>query len=212
MNGESINRFARPALAALWVQVAALLGYMVYGLTQHSSWLSVLDDVLALACMVAWVPLLERYLHGKPVSETAPALQTLRNLFPVLALFRALQWLMLSLAILDGLLADSTNPVSLVALFTVWGAAIVARAAVYAVSCIQFLNPTSRGRNHLLSWLNLLAALELALMVFNVWPPLGFGDRPTELQKGIYGLLGVVEVVSFLLAYRAVEEKQVAGE
>lgn len=209
MKRLSASQVRQWALGAAWAQVAALLVYAVYAFVRQQSWLGTLDDVLALACLVAWVPLLSHYLQGEVMPEQTPALVMLRNLFSLLGLFRLMQWLFLGLAVLDGLVAQSSNPVSLTALFTVWGAAIIARTAVYAVSCIQFARPTARGREHLLGWLNLLAALELALMVFNVWPPLGFGDRPDSLQQGIYGLLGIIETVSLLLIYNAVEQVEV---
>ncbi len=195
------------ALGANWLQVVALTVYAVYSLAQHGSLLASLDDLLAIICLVAWLPLLAQYLRGEAVAPQTPALVALRNLYVLLGLFRVMQWVVLALAVADGWVAPSSNLVSLTALFVVWGAAIVSRTAVYAVSGSQFVTPTVRGKEQLLRWLNLLAALELALMVFNVWPPAGFGTPPTEMQQGLYGVLGILETVACLLAYMAVEAR-----
>ena len=157
---------ARWAIAVNWLQVAALIAYGGYTFSQGGSPLNLLDDLLAVACLLTWVPLLTGYLRGQS-GAGRPELTALQNLFPLLTLWRLMEWTLLSLGVAMGNFAYGTHPLTLIALFLVWGASIVARSAVYAVSCSQFAAPSARGRASLLHWLNWLAALELALMVFN---------------------------------------------
>ncbi|AWN23520.1 hypothetical protein DKM44_10030 [Deinococcus irradiatisoli] len=195
------------------MQVAALVAYGVYqGLSGGADvWLSLLDVGLATLSLGLWTALLGDFLRGVAVADTSRRLRVFRFVFPWLTALRAAMWLFTSLAILGGA-GDTANPIAVLALFLVWGGGIVAGLAVYVVSSVLFVRPDLGGRARLVTWLNVSAALSVALTVMNVWPPTGFVPPPSLREQVIWGVQGVLDVGATLLALRAVQLAPRAGQ
>ncbi len=202
------------ALAALWVQVAALIAYGVYqGLTGGADvWLSLADVVLATLSLGLWTALLGEFLRGAAVPAGDPRLRAFRLIFPWLIALRAALWLFTSLAILGGA-GDTANPVAVLVLFLVWGGGIVGGLAVYAISAVLFVRPDdAAGRARLATWLNISAALSVAMTVMNVFPPSGFVPPPELPEQLIWAALGALDVLATVLALWAVQRSPITGQ
>ena len=202
--------FRRAALITLWAEVLAVAAYGVYNVWQGgpdtlATLLNGADSLLAALSLGLWTVLLAGFLGGAAVRAGDLRLGAFRLIFPWLIALRAAVWLLGTLAIL-GSAGDSANPIAVLALFLVWGGGIVAGLAVYAISAALFVNPAdAAGRARLLTWLNISAALSVAITVMNIWPPQDFGSVPDLQAQLIYTVLGVLDVAATLLALRAVQ-------
>ncbi len=198
----------RAALTALWVQVAALVVYGGYDAARSGGpevWLGALDALLATLSLALWTALLGGLLRHVSAPATDARLRVFRLVFPWLIALRAAEWLLTSLAILGGA-GDTANPIAVLALFVVWGGGIATGLGVYVISAGLFAKPSdAAARARLLTWLNVAAALSVAMTVMNVWPPTGFGHPPARLDQVIWAALGALDVLATLLALRAVQ-------
>ncbi|THF67774.1 hypothetical protein E7T06_19525 [Deinococcus sp. Arct2-2] len=215
-------RWRSLALAALWVQVASLFGLVAYVLWRGNAaggldelvWLSAFDSFLAALVMWWWTATFARVTLGQAIpTEPLPGpdapgsgqLRALRATFPWLTALRLSLWFLTVLGVMNESSLEA-NPVALTALLTVWGAAIFASNAMYGSLARLATNPAEAiDRERLLGWLNLSAALGVAMTVFNVVPIAGFSTIPTLTSQLVYGLGGVLDVVATLLAFRAVQ-------
>lgn len=211
-------RWRSLALGVLWVQVASLFCLVAYALwadrLDEVAWMNALDSFLAALVLWWWTAILSRVTLGQAIStEPLPGpdapgagqLRALRLVFPWLTALRLSLWFLTAL----GVVSDSSveaNPVALTALLTTWGAAIFASNAVYGSLARLAANPADPiGRERLLGWLNLSAALSVAMTVFNVVPIAGFSTTPDLTNQLVYGLSGVLDVIATLLAFQAVK-------
>jgi hypothetical protein len=210
------------ALAALWVQVASLFGLVAYVLWRGNGaggldelvWLSAFDSFLAALVMWWWTATFAHVTLGQaisteplpgPAAPGAGQLRALRASFPWLTALRFSLWFLTVLSVVNTSSSEA-NPVALTALLTVWGAAIFASNAMYGSLARWAPNPADPlGRERLLGWLNLSAALSVAMTVFNVVPLAGFSSVPTLTSQVVYGVAGLLDVVATLLAYRALQ-------
>lgn len=195
------------------MQVAALIAYGIYqafGSSGADLLLNSLDVVLATISLGLWTLLLGDFLRGALPKQSRlgtpdTRLRIFRTVYPWLIALRAAMWLLTSLALL-GSAGDTANPVAVLVLFLVWGGGIVGGLAVYTISAALFATPSDTvGRARLLTWLNLSAALSVAMTVMNVWPPTGFVPAPALTDQLIWAGLGVLDVLATLLALRAVQ-------
>lgn len=198
------------ALAALWLQVASVFGVAAYALTKgnfsESAWLNAVEAFLAGLVLAWWTALLGRLTAGQAVREEDGTRRALSVALPWLTSFRLVLWFLTLLAVLGGA-GEEANPVALTALLTVWPAAILAGNAVYGT--LARLAPNAGdalGHRRLADWLNLAAALSLAMAVFNVVPIPGFSSDVTLADQLVYGIGGLLDVVATLLAMRAVQQ------
>ncbi|WP_034385494.1 hypothetical protein [Deinococcus sp. YIM 77859] len=202
-------RWRLAALLALWVQVAVTFGVAVYALQSasfsESAWLNAVEALLAGLVLGCWTALLGRFTLGQAAAPTDGTLRALRFLFPWLTAYRLVLWFLTFLSVLAGA-APEANPVALTALLTVWGAAILTSNAVYGTLARLAPHPADlAGRRRLADWLNLAAALSLAMTVFNLVPIAGFSTVPTLADRLVYGLSGGLDVGATLLALGAVQ-------
>ena len=215
-------RWRSLALGALWVQVASLFGLVAYALWRGNAtggldegvWLNAFDSFLAALVLWWWTATLSRVTLGQAIStEPLPGpdapgagqLRALRAAFPWLTALRLSLWFLTVLSVTNTPSSEA-NPVALTALLTTWGAAIFASNAVYGSLARLAANPADPvDRERLLGWLNLSAALSVAMTVFNVVPIAGFSSAPDLTNQVVYGLSGVLDVVATLLAFRAVQ-------
>jgi hypothetical protein len=205
-------RWRSLALGALWVQVASLFGLVAYALwadrLDEVAWLNALDSFLAALVLWWWTATLSRVTLGQAIpteplpGPDAPGAGQLRALLTAL---RLSLWFLTVLSVTNTPSSEA-NPVALTALLTTWGAAIFASNAVYGSLARLAANPADPvDRERLLGWLNLSAALSVAMTVFNVVPIAGFSSAPDLTNQVVYGLSGVLDVVATLLAFRAVQ-------
>ncbi|WP_026332558.1 hypothetical protein [Deinococcus apachensis] len=197
------------AFAALWVQVAGLFALVAFSLYRgnfsEGAWLSAIEAFLAGLVLAWWTLVLGRFTAGQAVPPTDGTLRALRIAFPWLTSFRLVLWFLTLLSVLSGG-APEANTVALTALLTVWPAGTLAGNAVYGTLARLAPNPADdTGRKRLADWLNLAAALSLAMAVFNVVPIRGFSDSPTLTDQLVYGLSGALDVLATLLAMRTVQ-------
>ena len=204
-----MNRWRTPALLALWLQVAATFTLASYALWHgglaFDSWLNALESFLAGLLLAWWTGLFTRLTRTPP--ETTPpqdgTWRALALLYPWLTALRLSLWGMTLLGLLAGL-APEANPVALTALMTLWGGAIWASNASNAGVLRLAAEPASApARRQLLDWLNLLAALSLAMTVMNVVPIAGYSSAPDQTSQLVYGVEGLIEVGATLLALLA---------
>lgn len=201
-------RWRSAALLALWVQVVATFGVAAYALWRGNlsvdGWFSGLEAFLTGLVLVWWTVVLGRFTLGEAVPLTDGTLRALRLVFPWLTSLRGTLWLLTLLGVLSGM-APEANTVALTALFTVWLAAIVASNAVYGTLARLAPNPADQvGRGRLTEWLNLSAALSLAMTVFNLVPIAGFSSSPMLTDRLVYGVSGGLDILATLLALGAV--------
>ncbi|UQN07145.1 hypothetical protein [Deinococcus sp. QL22] len=215
-------RWRSLALAALWVQVASLFGLVAYVLWRGNAaggldelvWLSAFDSFLAALVMWWWTATFARVTLGQAIStEPLPGpdapgagqLRALRATFPWLTALRLSLWFLTVLSVVNTSSSEA-NPVALTALLTVWGAAIFASNAMYGSLARLATNPADPvGRERLLGWLNLSAALGVAMTVVNVVPTAGFSSTPNLTSQLVYGVIGLLDVAATLLAFRALQ-------
>jgi len=198
------------ALIALWVQVAAVFGAAAYGLERgqfsEGAWLSAAEALLAGLVLSWWTVILGRVTAGLSVPPEDGTLRALGLLLPWLTSFRLVLWGLNLLFLLDGR-APEANPVALTALMTVWLALILSRNAVYGTLARLAPNPgDAAARSRLADWLNLSAALSLAMTVFNLVPLAGFSRVPTLTDQLVTGVSGAINVIATLLALQAVQK------
>ncbi|SMB90436.1 hypothetical protein [Deinococcus hopiensis] len=197
------------ALAALWVQVLTVFGAAAYALISENfsafAWLNAVEAFLAGVLLVWWTLLLGRLTAGQATPPGDGTLRSLQLAFPWLTSFRLVLWFLTLLAVLNGA-GETANAVALTALLTVWPAAVLAGNAVYGTLVRLTPSPAdAAGHRRLADWLNLAAALSLAMAVFNVVPIPGFSSSVTLSDQLVYGLGGAVDVVATLLAMQAVQ-------
>ena len=197
------------ALVALWLQVASVFGVAAYALAKGNfsgvAWINAVEAFMAGLVLVWWTVLLGRLTAGQAVAEEDGTRWALRVAFPWLTSFRLVLWFMTLLAVLNGA-GEEANSVALTALLTVWPAAVLASNAVYGTVVRLVPNPPDAvGHRRLADWLNLAAALSLAMAVFNVVPIPGFSSDVTLTDQLVYGLGGLLDVAATLLAMRAVQ-------
>ncbi|MFB9992923.1 hypothetical protein ACFFLM_13190 [Deinococcus oregonensis] len=211
-------RWRSLALGTLWVQVASLFGLVAYALwadgLDEVAWLNALDSFLAALVMWWWTATLSRVTLGQPISTKtllgppapgAGQLRALRVVFPWLTALRFSLWFLTVLSVVSNSSLEA-NPVALTALLTTWGAAIFASNAMYGSLARLAASPANPiDQERLLGWLNLSAALSVAMTVFNVVPIAGFSSTPDLTNQVVYGLSGVLDVVATLLAFQAVK-------
>ncbi|MEF2280176.1 hypothetical protein V3W47_17930 [Deinococcus sp. YIM 134068] len=201
-------RWRSAALAALGVQVAGLFGLAAYALWRgnlgQGAWFTAIEAVLAGLVLAWWAVVLRRFTRGQETPTENGTLRALRFTFPWLTSFRLVLWFLTLLSLMTGA-APEANTVALTALMTVWPASILAGNAVYGTLARLAPNPADLVRRRRLSeWLNVAAALSLAMAVFNVVPIAGFSSSPTLRDQLVYGLSGALDVLATLLALRAV--------
>lgn len=198
------------ALVALTVQVVGLFGLVPYALLSQNfsqdAWLNAVQTFLAGLVLAWWTAVLGRFMAGRAVLPADGTLRALQIAFPWLTSFRLVLWGLTLLLVLGGV-APEANTVALTALFTVSLAGILAGNAVYGTLARFAPSPADPlGRRRLADWLNVAAALSLAVTVFNVVPIAGFSSPPTRTDQFVYGLSGALDVLATLLALRAVQE------
>lgn len=208
------DRWRAAALAALWMQVAALLGTAAFALWRSadvSRYFNAAEALLAALVMAWWTTLLGRVLRARPTPGTDGVWRALTLTFPWLTSLRGALWGLTLFGILGGATPEA-NPVALTALLTLWGAAILASNATYGTLARLSGEPLAAApRRRLMDWLNLSAALSLGMAVLNVVPILGFSSAPTLSTQLVYGLGGLLDVTATLLALRALQVQPVPG-
>lgn len=207
-------RWRSAALLALGVQVAGLFGVAAFvlwrGNLSEGAWFTATEAGLAALVLAWWTVILGRFTAGQAVSPGDGTLRALRRAFPWLTSLRLVLWFVTLLFIIGGG-APQASPVALTALLTVWPAGILAGNAVYGTLARLAPNPADPVlRARLAEWLNLAAALSLALAVFNLVPIAGFSRPPTRTDQLVYGLSGALDVAATLLALWAVRTAAVA--
>lgn len=203
-----MTRWRTPALVALWVQVAGLVALAAYLLWREGfaglAWLNGAEALLAALVLGLWTAVLGRFTVGRGTPPDDGTLRALRGVFPWLTSLRLALWFLTLVSVLGGA-APQANPVALTALLTVWPAAVLAGNAVYGTLARLAPEPADLLRRARLSeWLNVAAALSLAMAVFNVVPVQGFSSVPDGADLWVYGLSGVLDVAATLLARQAV--------
>ncbi|MCP2015031.1 hypothetical protein L1280_002183 [Deinococcus sp. HSC-46F16] len=203
-----MTRWRTPALAALWAQVAGLVALAAYLLWREGfggmSWLNGAEALLAALVLGLWTAVLGRFTAGRGMPPEDGTLRALRGLFPWLTSLRLALWFLTLVSVLGGA-APQANPVALTALLTVWPAAVLAGNAVYGTLARLAPEPADLVRRaRLADWLNVAAALSLAMAVFNVVPIRGFSSVPGTADLWVYGLSGALDVAATLLARQAV--------
>lgn len=201
-------RWRQAALIALSVQVAGLFAVAAFSLWRGNlslgAWFSGIEAFLAGLVLAWWTAVLGRFTLGRAVPLTDGMLRALALAFPWLTSFRLVLWFLTLLQVLSGG-APEANTVALTALLTVWPANTLAGNAVYGTLARLAPNPADpAGRRRLAEWLNVAAALSLAMAVFNLVPIAGFSSSPTRIDQVVYGLSGALDVLATLLALRAV--------
>ncbi|WP_245872763.1 hypothetical protein [Deinococcus planocerae] len=202
-------RWRSAALAALTVQVMGLFALVAYALWRGNfstgAWFTAVEAFLSGLVLAWWTAVFRRFTRGRAVAPGDGALRALSLAFPWLTSFRLVLWFLLLLSLANGG-APEANGVALTALMTVWPASILAGNAVYGTLARLAPQPGDPlRRKRLADWLNVAAALSLAMAVFNVVPIAGFSDRPTLGAQLVYGLSGALDVLATLLALRAVQ-------
>ncbi|GGS31601.1 hypothetical protein [Deinococcus knuensis] len=208
------DRWRAAALAALWVQVAALIGTAAFA-AWHSQDLSryfnAAEALIAALVMAWWTTLLGRTLRAHPTPGTDGVWRALTLTFPWLTSLRGALWALTLFSVLGGATPEA-NPVALSALLTIWGAAIVASNAMYGGLARVSTEPLAAApRRKLMDWLNLSAALTLGMTVLNVVPIPGFSGDPDLSTQLVYGLGGLLDLTATLLALRALQVQPVPG-
>lgn len=203
-----MTRWRTPALVALWVQVAGLVALAAYLLWREGSpglgWLNAGEALLAALVLGLWTAVLGRFTAGWGTRPDDGTLRALRGLFPWLTSLRLALWFLTLVSVLGGA-APQANPVALTALLSVWPAAVLAGNAVYGTLTRLAPEPADLLRRaRLADWLNVAAALSLAMAVFNVVPIRGFSSVPGTADLWVYGLSGALDVAATLLARHAV--------
>ncbi|MDL2343329.1 hypothetical protein QOL99_04095 [Deinococcus sp. MIMF12] len=203
-----MTRWRTPALALLWVQVGGLVGLAAYLLWREGfagvGWLNGGEALLAALVLGLWTAVLGRFTAGRGTPPEDGTLRGLRALFPWLTSLRLALWFLTLVSVLGGA-APQANAVALTALLTVWPAAVLAGNAVYGTLARLAPDPADLLRRaRLADWLNVAAALSLAMAVFNVVPVAGFSSLPEGVDLWVYGLSGVLDVAATLLARQAV--------
>lgn len=214
MNRPDPARWRAAALAALWMQVAALLGTAAFALWRSadvSRYFNAVEALLAALVMAWWTTLLGRVLTARPTPATDGVSRALTLTFPWLTSLRGALWGLTLFGILGGATPEA-NPVALTALLTLWGAAILASNATYGTLARLSGEPLAAApRRRLMDWLNLSAALSLGMAVLNVVPIPGFSSAPTLSTQLVYGLGGLLDVTATLLALRALQVQPTPG-
>lgn len=203
-----MTRWRTPALAALWLQVAGLVALAAYLLGRGGlaglGWTSAAESLLAALVLGLWTAVLSRLTAGRGTPPEHGPLRALRGLFPWLTSLRLALWFLTLVAVLGGA-APQANAVALAALLSVWPAAVLAGNAVYGTLVRLAPEPGDLlRRTRLADWLNVAAALSLAMTVFNVVPIAGFSSSPQGADLWVYGLSGALDVGATLLARQAV--------
>lgn len=202
-------RWRQAALVTLGLEVAALLGLAAFSLWRGDfslgAWFVGINAFLRALVLAGWTAVLGRFSLGRAVSPTDGMLRALSIAFPWVTSFRLVLWFWTLLGVLSGG-APEANTVALTALLTVWPAYVLAQNAVYGTLARLAPNPADdTGRKRLADWLNLAAALSLAMAVFNVVPIRGFSAPPILTDQLVYGVSGALDVLATLLALRAVQ-------
>ncbi len=191
-------------MAGLWLRLLSVFALTAFVVWRAGAglWLTLPDLLGSAAALALWTPLIADLLHGRTVLTTDPRRRALSALYPWLIAFEAALWGLWLLNVLVGGLPEA-NPVAVAALVTAWGAGIVVSFLVYLLSLRLMANPAdSTGSTQLADLFNLAAALAAASLIMNVVPLKG-AAAPTVADGWAYGLAGAVEVVSWLLLYRA---------
>nr|WP_246580612.1 hypothetical protein [Deinococcus aestuarii] len=191
----------------------AVVGYALWrGNFSEGAWLNAVEAFLAGLVLAWWTAVFRRVTLGWAVPAGDGALRALRLTFPWLTSFRLVLWFLLLLSLANGA-APEANTVALTALMTVWPASILVGNAVYGTLARLAPGPADPlRRKRLADWLNVAAALSLAMAVFNVVPVAGFTSVPRLSDVLVYGLSGAVDVLATLLALRAVGAAPVGEE
>lgn len=200
-----MNRWRLPALASQGLYVAASFALAAYllssGLNEGSALLA-FRAFLAGLVGVWWGVVLGRYLRAQATPETDGTLRALRASFPWLTAYRLALWL-LSL-LLVGAADPNVNPGTSVIVMLVSFAYIFAKNAVYGTLTRQAGNPQdAAGRAQLAGWLNIGAAVSLALAVINGLPARG-NPPPQTLELTLSVLPAAFDLLALVLARRAV--------
>lgn len=202
------HRWRSAALFALTLQVMGLFALVSYALWRgnfsEGAWFTAVEAFLSGLVLAWWTAVFRSFTRGWAVPPGDGRRRALAVTFPWLTSFRLVLWFLLLLGLANGAAPDA-NTVAVTALMTVWPASILAGNAVYGTLARLAPEPADPvGRRRLAEWLNVAAALSLAMAVFNVVPIAGFSDRPSAGDTLVYGLSGAVDVIATLLAMRAV--------
>ncbi|UBV41998.1 hypothetical protein LAJ19_10140 [Deinococcus taeanensis] len=203
------GRWRALALTALWVLVAATFALCAYSLWR--AWpADALDalragrTLLAGVVLVWWTQVFTRYTRPDATPVDDGVLRSLRGLFPWLTSLRLALWALTLLLVTSAPL--DANPVAVTALITVELAFILSKNAVYGTLARVAPNPLDQlGRAQLRSWLNVAAALSLAIGVVNVVPVAGLSGSPALTDLIVYGAHALLDVTATLLALKAVQ-------
>ncbi|WP_309570824.1 hypothetical protein [Deinococcus sp.] len=207
----SATQWRQAALAALWALVVATFTLAAYSLWRAGtidavSVLQALRSILAGLILVWWTQVFTRYTAEDTVPDTDGMLRALRMGLPWLTSLRLAMWLLLLLSLGSGM-AQTASPVAVTALVTISGAFIFAKNAVFGTLAKWAVTPKEAlGRVRLVQWLNVAAALSLALGVVNVVPIAGLpgSDTLDVPSMVIYGLHALLDTAAMLLALKAV--------
>ncbi|WP_221089466.1 hypothetical protein [Deinococcus aquaedulcis] len=201
-------RWRTAALVALWALVVATFGLCAYAVwsgwpLSEFGWLGALRTLLSALVLVWWTQVFARYAQALKTEDDDGVLRSLRGLFPWLTALRLALWLMGVFLYAGGAVPDA-NPVALTALATVELGFILAKNAVYGTLARFAPAPLDlAGRAALASWLNVGAALSLAIGVVNLVPVAGLGGPRSAADLLVYGLHAALDVAAALLALQA---------
>lgn len=201
------NNLRLAALVAQGLYVAstfALAAYLLSGGLSESSALFAFRALLAGLVGVWWGVILGRYLRAQATPEGDGTLRALRAAFPWLTAYRLALWLLGLL--LAGALDPTVNPGATLIVTLVSLAYILAKNAVYGTLAREAEQPQDEaGRARLAGWLNVGAALALALAVINGLPARGESPPPAlalalSVMPALFDLLALAFARGAILA------------
>lgn len=207
------SRWRLPALVAQGLYVAAsfaLAASLLSSGVNEGTAMYAFRAFLAGLVGAWWGVILSRYLRAQATPETDGTLRALRASFPWLTAFRMALWLLGLLLV--GAVDPSVNPGTTMIVTLVSFAYIFAKNAVYGTLVRQAGSPQdAAGRAQFAQWLNIGAAVALALAVINGLPVRGESPPPTpELTLSV--LASVLDLLALTFARQAVQELPSAAE
>lgn len=206
------GRFSALALAAQGLYVAAtfaLAAYLLSGGVSESSALFAFRAFLAGLVGAWWGVVLARYLRAQATPAGDGTLRALRAAFPWLTAYRLALWLLGLL--LAGTPDPTVNPGATLLVTLVSLAYILAKNAVYGTLAREAEQPQdAAGRARLAGWLNVGAALALALAVINGLPARG-ESPPPPLALALSVLPAVFDLLALACARRAILARPEGG-
>lgn len=203
----SYSAFRPAALLFLCLQALGIFGlawYTVFHNQQELNWLQWLSfiELLMFGVVVfGWQRLFRRATSGQAVTQEDGLWRSLQALYPPLTSIRFLLWGLWCLMFLMGGIKE-INPVALTGILTIWGVNIVASNACFKYLLSYSLDPTDlKARFMLMEWLNFAGALSFGLLLINLLPIAGYNSMFSVLDRVVYGVVGLLDVVATVLAW-----------